>query len=1017
MHENMVKLVQDEIEVLGFIQLITGHTRRWRAQSDSLLDHIWSNCHQRTVKHFNRERGDSDHNVVGLEIATRDIKVGGNNIRKRSWRNFDPVRCARKFREEDWTSILREENVDLANSKLEEKIVNIIDSEAPMTTVQARSRYHNWITKETKLEMETRDKARTTAKASDLDHDWNIYRTKRNLVTSLQRKDRSSYFKSLFTKMDETNNSKMLFSTTKQLLGHVPTSPPTGFLVDGSLIRKQKDMANLLADFYLNKVSLVKASLPGVGFDPLFVLKRAMNRWKPLGGVPKFKMKETNASEVLEMIKSLKQSHAYGRDAIDAATMKLGAEPLAPIIAHVINLSIRSQKFPQKWKLARILPLQKSKNCDRSQLSSYRPISQLPLISKIGERVIQRQLLSYLELSGQLNTRQHAYRSKTSTMTALIEIMDQIATATDHNEVTGTMGIDQTAAFDCVDSNILLEKLKIYGLDTQAMEWIGSYLTNRSFYVVIGSTESRIHSTKYGVPQGSVLGPLLYLCYINEFPATLEDDLCVDPAHRSESVLFGTECNDCGNLTVFADDSMYIHSGKHRVVNQERITANFLRIKNFLNDNGLQINDGKTFLTEYMSKQKRGKLKGEPPKLEVNVRKVDKDNPGQIKLENKTIEDSKISRTLGLNLQNSLSWEAHLSTGDKAVLPAARKQLGRLYKLRDSLSTRVKLMLVNSLVLSKITYGICLWGHGTSNHLRQAQILMNKAGRFVTGMGRTARGKDIMVQCDWLNVRELASYHTMVQFFKTIRWGAPNAISTRVEIDDDLLVATERPRLLLTKGAYRVQAVSQWNNLPGTLRNETSISRFKVSLKRWLKERRDLEDEEEFEDQDDFIGAGPVPIPAPVPVPPGLPPVPVPHGQPPATVPPGPPPVPGPPGPSPVPVPSGPSPVHAPPGPSPVPVPPGQPSVPVPPGPSPVPVLPGLSPVPVPPRPSPVPGPPRPSPVPVPPRLSPVHGPPGPSPVTVPPGPSPVPGPPRPSPVPVPPGPSPAPGPSGSSLL
>ena len=149
---------------------------------------------------------------------------------------------------------------------------------------------------------------------------------------------------------------------------------------NGSLVRKQKDMANLLAEFYQKKVALVKDSLPGVGFDPLFVLKRAMARWKPTGGPPKFTIKETNCKEVLEMLQSMKQSHAYGRDLIDSATVKLGAEILAPIFTHVINLSIKNRKFPQKWKLARILPLQKSRDCDRTELSSFRPISQLPLI-------------------------------------------------------------------------------------------------------------------------------------------------------------------------------------------------------------------------------------------------------------------------------------------------------------------------------------------------------------------------------------------------------------------------------------------------------------------------------------------------------------------------------------------------------------------------------------------------------------------------------------------------------------
>ena len=194
----------------------------------------------------------------------------------------------------------------------------------------------------------------------------------------------------------------------------------------------------------------------------------------------------------------------------------------------------------------------------------------------------------------------------------------------------------------------------------------------------------------------------------------MEDDFCVHPSHRNEGRLFGNECEDCGNLVVFADDSLYQYSSNNRTLNQERISTKFLKIKEFLNSHGLQINEAKTFLTEYMTKQKRRRLRGVPPELVVEVRTEDKDNIGSFVLVHKTVKDSWYSRTLGMNMQNNLAWEAHLTMGTKAVLPSTRKQLGRLYKLHDSLSSKVKLLLVNSLVISKLTYGISLWGHGTS---------------------------------------------------------------------------------------------------------------------------------------------------------------------------------------------------------------------------------------------------------------------------------------------------------------
>ena len=489
---------------------------------------------------------------VGVEVATKDLKIGGQNVTRRSWKIFNQERCLKKFQEEDWSEVFAESNVDVASSLVEEFFCKIIDSEAPMITVQTRTKYMNWLTDNTKAEMILRDIARDIAKLSDTNEDWSHYRQKRNLCTSLQKKDRASYLSNLYTRMETTNDSKTLYATTKKLIGSISTGPPTSLQVDGKFLRSQKDVANAQSDFYQKKVETIKQSLPGVCHDPLKYLRRAYSRWEPPGGMPKFVLRDTNDAEVLEMLLVLKRSHAFGRDLIDAATVKIAAPVLAPVFRHIINLSLGSSVFPQKWKMARILPLQKSMDSDRLNPGSFRPVAQLPLSSKLAERVVQKQLLKYLEESGQLAANQHAYRDKCTTTSALIQIMDYIATATDANLTTTSMGIDQSAAFDCVDHRVLTDKLSLYGLDERTTSWINSYLKNRSEYVAIGSAQSRIRSTTFGVPQGSVLGPLLYLIYVNEFPSIIEDDMCVNPGHRDTDTLFGKECRDCGSLTVFA---------------------------------------------------------------------------------------------------------------------------------------------------------------------------------------------------------------------------------------------------------------------------------------------------------------------------------------------------------------------------------------------------------------------------------------------------------------------------------
>ena len=346
--------------------------------------------------------------------------------------------------------------------------------------------------------------------------------------------------------------------------------------------------------------------------DPLYHLKKAFLRWRPSGRIQKLELGEVMASEVLEIIKNFKNSHAFGRDKLDTATIKSGGKYLAGPIAHMINLSLGTARFPAKWKLARILPILKVKGADENSPASFRPISQLPVISKIAECVVQSRLLQHLEQHNLLSTDHHGYRSNLSTTSALLEIMDAISTATDMNWVTSTMSIDQTSAFDCMEHPILIQKLQYYFLDDKLIQWIRSYLENRSSLVVIGSAESNISRIEYGVPQGSVLGPLLYLLYTNEFSQCIEDDNCRNPCHTDATILFGSNCQQCGMMTLYADDAQYMTTGRSRMTNQIRLEDSFIRIMDFLESNGLELNQGKTTLTEFMSAQKRAKLAGIP---------------------------------------------------------------------------------------------------------------------------------------------------------------------------------------------------------------------------------------------------------------------------------------------------------------------------------------------------------------------------------------------------------------------
>ena len=665
-HMRMTEMIQEDIETIGFVQLLTSHTRTGVNQADSLIDHVWTNRSDRVLSYFNDIRGDSDHNLIGLDVSKKDIKTGGFIIRRRAWNNFSEARFVQTIKDIDWTDVLEDSNIDTANSRVEERLRDVLNLEAPMINIQMRTRYNKWISPETKQEMLLRDGAKEKARLSQLEVDWIAYRVRRNKCTSLQKLDKSRFLRDTFTRLETERDASAIHATARDILGSRKAGPPTTFLIEGRTIRKQTELANAQQNYYVSKIGSIRNSLPRVRNNPLRYLEHLFARWTPLGEKPQFRIKSVTTVEVFKMLKNLKKSHAFGRDELDAASIKIVAPILAPIFAHLVNLSLGTARFPMKWKMSRIVPLLKSPESERTNPASFQPVSQLPLISKLAERAVQVQILKYLEETGQLSPNHHAYRTGTSTTSALIQISDIIAAGGDSNEITETMTTDLSAAFDSVEHGLLLQKLRYYGLDNHTMKWIESYLTSRSSYVVVGSGNSTIKTTFFGVPQGSCLGPLLYLIFINELPSVVNEDYCGEDCHQITTELFTKDCKKCGYLPVFADDAQYMITNTRRRLNQDRIEEVFTKLKNYFEDNGLQINATKTSITEHMTRQKRTKIGGTPTDLTVTEKIKTKD--GKIQIHDKLITDKTNYRYLGLNFSNNGLWDPHVDTGTKPLL-------------------------------------------------------------------------------------------------------------------------------------------------------------------------------------------------------------------------------------------------------------------------------------------------------------------------------------------------------------
>ena len=818
---SMVNTMKTEIETLGYIQMVKNPTRFWINSTDSLLDQIWTKNPDKFIQCRNISRGVGDHNMIEAIIRIKGQNKKPSEIIKRSWKNTTPEEIRTELGKKNWQEVLDSDDPILAYGKLEENLVEVVDRLAPNKRIQVTNRHKNWITERTRKLMEVRENAKEVALFTREEDDWEKFKKIRNKCTLEGKKDRNKYFKKIYEDSDRKHDTKTLYRTTREQLGWQVSGPPTALIKEGELITKPKDMANLQIETFYNKVENLRRQLPNTDSDPTKDLRDSINKWEGANRRPELELREVTLSETAEAIKNLGNSGAQGHDRLDSMIVKIAASILLAPIKHVVNISICKQIYCPKWKIGKLVPLFKGKPEDRLLPTSYRPISILPVISKIVERLVKNQVMDFMERTGQLNSNCHAYRKLLGTVTALLEVNDDIYEAADDHKIAVTMTIDQSSAFDCVRHEILDKKLELYKFSVKTRKWFASYLGHRSQYVSINTKDSELKPMNQGVPQGSVLGPLIFVIYLNELPTIVKDDInCSNASHKEiEDDLFGMDCPECGRIICYSDDSTFVGAGKSRAENQAKLDKNMPIISDFLTANGMAINQGKTKVGEHMVKQKKIRVSGEPPTLVT---------------QNKRIETSRFIRLLGGNIQDDLTWRGHLELGQKSLLPAMRSKIGALKLIGRNIGEKGRRCIANGLIVSKLLYLLPVWGGTHLNNVRKTQCVLNRAARVVLQVGRRVKVRDLMDKCQWLYVRELEQMYTILALWKILRQRKPGGLARKFNLDDNNFVSTNIPRLQIVAANFRHRSVSYWNKLPQEIRDNKSLPRFKKCLKAWI---------------------------------------------------------------------------------------------------------------------------------------------------------------------------------------
>ena len=707
-------------------------------------------------------------------------------VRRRKWQSFDLDRFSIDLMGSDLLCNPPEE-VNEYFKCYDDTLTSLLNKHAPVVYVKQYAKPASpWFDTECHLmKVKTRklEKIYRTQPSSLTESAWRAQFHQQRILfqTKLQ-----NYWK--FAIESSGNNNKVLWSKLRCLL----QSP-----VDESSTQHSPDD---FAKYFTNKIDKIRlnsASAP----PPLVVDRNVLNQLSTFSPV--------TPVEVMTLL-SRSPAKQCTLDPIPTWLLKQVSAIISPVIAGMCNASLEQQVMPAAHKMATVHPLLKKPTLDSNELSSFRPISNLSFVSKTLERLVNRRLTEHTDKQHLLPDTQSAYRQHYSTETALAKMHNDIVIAIDRGNVGALVLLDLSAAFDTVDHSILIDILRHrFGIVGNALNWMMSYLDNRSQQISIGPKLSTITELSCGVPQGSVLGPKQFLAYTEDL---------VDIFHKHEVSHHG-----------YADDSQgFVQSDpEHIDTIVSSLQATVHDVSSWCSSRRLKLNEDKTELLWFGTSASLSRLSPADMKLQLD---------GTI------IEPSHVVRDLGVFLDSELSMRDHVSRIAKSCF----FQLRRIRPIRRQLGRVVTQRLVAAFVMSRIDYCNAVLAELPTTTLAPLQRVQNAAARLVLNLKQSDHITPALIELHWLPVKFRIIYKLCMLVHKSQNGLAPSYIKEMFKPISELpsrtalrSASTHRlyipaTRLNFGNRALSVAGVKHWNALPEQLRALTDTPSFKRLLKTHL---------------------------------------------------------------------------------------------------------------------------------------------------------------------------------------
>lgn len=635
-------------------------------------------------------------------------------------------------------------------------------------------------------------KSRDTAKKQGSINQYKYWRQKVKKQCEMAKKE--FYQKTI---NENCKNPKKLWNNLKEISGK-KTTHQTNFIHDdfGNPIEDPLDTAETFNEFFANIFSSANSNITSLDSYNQEVLQNYVQ--SKIDAYCKFNIPLVSEEFVKKQLSSLNINKSTGLDGIGTRFLKSSVNVIANPITKIINLSISKCKFPQKFKMAKITPIYKKG--PKSDRNNYRPISILPVLSKLIEKHITDHLKTFLEENKLLHTQQSGFRTNHSCETALTAVIDNWIEAINNKNLVGTIFLDLTKAFDLVNHSILLQKLKLYNCSTNSIQWFTSYLSNRTQTVSVSGTLSSSRPITAGVPQGSVLGPLLFIIYINDLPLHLNNS----------------------DIDMFADDTTVSAYGKSFTSVQNALQTELTTIERWCTQNSMVPNITKTKV------------------MHISATNQIQTPDYSLSLQNTILENSTTEKLLGIHVDQHLNWKQQVDN----TLKKCNSYLYLLLRIKNFLSIPSRKLFFNAYILPHLDYCSTIWGNCNNDLLEKLHKFQKRAARVILDKDYLAPTEELFTQLGWMKFNDRVNYKKSILMYKALNNQTPDYIQNKFQHTQDrhninLRSSTQnklyvpKPRLEFARKSFAYSGAKLWNDIPQTVQTAQSLAQFKSRYLKW----------------------------------------------------------------------------------------------------------------------------------------------------------------------------------------